>query len=305
MHYHPSKFPKIPASEITPEAVFETRRSFLKKSAALLPITLLPGTLSWASAYNPAPSKIYKAGDLKITDEELALNYTNFYEFGLSKEKNPSVYSKFKTSPWQVKCGGLAENPMTLDAAELRDMFSNEERVYRFRCVEAWSAVIPWAGYPLRRLIEKMKPKKEAKYVIFKSFLNKEAAPGQSSLNYPWPYREGLRLDEAMNDLTLLTFGMYGKPLSPANGAPIRLVVPWKYGFKSIKSVVSIELSATQPETTWNKLAADEYGFFANVNPDVDHPRWSQKTEKPLGGSLTNLFSKQKTLPFNGYAEQI
>ena len=206
----------------------------------------------------------------------------------------------FSLAPWTVEVGGLVNNPKTFGIEDLLKLFPQEERIYRLRCVEAWSMVIPWTGFTLASLLEMVEPTSDAKYVRFETVFRPEEMPGQKSPFYPWPYQEGLRLDEAMNDLTLLATGLYGEPNVAQNGAPIRLVVPWKYGFKSIKSIVKIELVSEEPSTLWSNIASNEYGFYANVNPDVDHPRWSQASERRIGE-----LNRRPTLPFNGYGEQV
>jgi sulfoxide reductase catalytic subunit YedY len=236
----------------------------------------------------------------ELTSYEAITTYNNYYEFSTDKD-GPALLSKdFKTTPWTVAVGGMVNNPKTYGVEDLVRKFPPEERIYRLRCVEAWSMVIPWLGFPLSRLLQEVEPTSQAKYVRFETLLDPEQMPGQRSAWYTWPYVEGLRLDEAMHDLTLLVTGLYGKPTLPQNGAPIRLVVPWKYGFKSIKSIVKIDLVEEQPTSLWMAAAPNEYGFYSNVNPDVDHPRWSQATERRIGE-----LSRRDTLPFNGYAEQV
>ena len=227
-------------------------------------------------------------------------NFNNFYEFSTDKTEVAGLAKDFKTSPWNLVVSGLVENPVTYTMEDINKMFSVEERIYRLRCVEGWSMVIPWLGFPLAGLLDKVKPLPEAKFVRFISLFDPKQMPGQNSRLYPWPYQEGLRLDEAMNQLTLLATGLYGKPMPNQNGAPIRLVVPWKYGFKSIKSIVKIELVDYQPETLWSSIAPNEYGFYSNVNPEVSHPRWSQASERRIGEA-----GRQPTLMYNGYAEEV
>jgi len=226
-------------------------------------------------------------------------HYNNYYEFTTDKAGVATLAEGFPTSPWQVEVGGLVHNPKVYDIDELR-AFPQEERIYRLRCVEAWSLVIPWTGFPLASLLAEVEPMTSAKYVAFTTKLDEENMPGLKMPFYPWPYTEGLRLDEAMNDLALLVTGLYGETLPPQDGAPIRLAVPWKYGFKSIKSIVKIDLVEEKPETLWNTIAPNEYGFYANVNPLVNHPRWSQATERRIGET-----KRRETLPFNGYLEQV
>lgn len=236
----------------------------------------------------------------RLTNEKEAGTYNNFYEFSLAKDAFRYV-GKFVTTPWSVEITGLVEKPMTLDAQELAEMFDLEERVYRFRCVEAWAMIVPWTGFQLSKLIERVVPKPESKFIRFETFNRPSQAPGMAKTpQYPWPYHEGLRLDEAMHPLTLLATGIYGKRLPKQHGAPLRLVVPWKYGYKSIKGIVKIEFIAEQPKTFWETLAPNEYPFWSNVNPKVPHPRWSQGTER-----LIDTGDRVKTQPFNGYASYV
>jgi sulfoxide reductase catalytic subunit YedY len=304
----------IKASEITPEHVYLSRRRFLKGVGALVagplviaacgtPPTEPAVTSSPAASATPAISPLTTAGadelGAALTPFEAVTNYCNYYEFTTSKEKVARLSEDFQTSPWTVEVGGLVNKPRTFDLDDLA-RFTQEERIYRLRCVEAWSMVIPWMGFPLARLLDEVEPQSNAKYVRFETLYDRDQMPGLKSPYYDWPYVEGLRMDEAMNDLTLLATGLYGKPLPPQNGAPLRLVVPWKYGFKSIKSIVKIDLVEEMPVSLWMAAAPREYGFFANVNPEVDHPRWSQATERRIGES-----GRMKTLLFNGYAEQV
>lgn len=235
-----------------------------------------------------------------LTPEEAIINYNNYYEFTVDKEAVAGMAQDFKTEPWTVEVGGLVNNPKTYGVEELLRNFTQEERIYRLRCVEAWSMVIPWIGFSLAALLKEVEPTSKAQYVRFQTLYDPERLPGQSVSWYTWPYVEGLRLDEAMNELTILSTGLYGDFLQPQNGAPLRLVVPWKYGFKSIKAIVRIDLVEEMPQSLWMSAAPDEYGFYANVNPAVDHPRWSQATERRIGE-----FSRRETLPFNGYGEQV
>jgi len=235
----------------------------------------------------------------KLTPFEAITNYTNYYEFTTSKEGVTRLAQNFKASPWRVEVGGLVHKPKTFDIDDLLK-FSQEERIYRLRCVEAWSMVIPWVGFPLAKLLKEVEPMSKARYVRFETLYDPEQMPGQKRGGYNWPYVEGLRMDEAMHDLTLLATGLYGKALLPQNGPPVRLVVPWKYGFKSIKSIVKIDLVEEMPVSLWMDTAPHEYGFYANVNPDVSHPRWSQATERRIGET-----KRRETLLFNGYAEEV
>ncbi len=307
-----SIFNNIPSSEITPEEVFLNRRQIIKAAAAGAGLAALP---SIASAKNPtAPwleAQIKKGFETTMkVDEDLtpwkaATTYNNFYEFGFGKEDPAKKAHSLKPSPWSIEIAGETEKPGLMPLEDIVSPHQLEERIYRFRCVEAWSMVIPWLGFPLASLIEKAKPTSKAKYVEFTTLYDPEQMPGQKvTYSIDWPYVEGLRMDEAINPLSFMAVGMYGKILPNQNGAPIRLVVPWKYGFKSIKSIVKITFRETMPDTTWALQAPNEYGFYANVNPEVDHPRWSQATERRLPGSLFNV-RRIPTLKFNGYEEQV
>jgi sulfoxide reductase catalytic subunit YedY len=235
----------------------------------------------------------------ELTTEQAINTYNNFYEFTFSKEGVAELAQDFQTNPWSVEVGGLVENPRTFSLQDLF-AFEQEERIYRMRCVEGWSMVIPWIGFPLSKLLDEVQPTAEAKFVRFETLYDPEQMPGQQSGGLPWPYTEGLRLDEAMHDLTILATGLYAKALKPQTGAPIRLVVPWKYGFKSIKSIVQIDLVDEMPTSTWMDLAPHEYGFYANVNPNVPHPRWSQATERRIGE-----VKRRETMLFNGYEQEV
>lgn len=296
---------KIRSSEITPEHIYLSRRRFmtgigaLAASAALLSACGRQDTAAEVPADLQVSANTDELGD-PLTSYEAVTNYNNYYEFTTSKEGVARLAQDFRTSPWAVEVGGLVRNPRTYDPDDLRRTFGEEERIYRLRCVEGWSMVIPWMGFPLAKLLQEVEPTAEAKYVRFETLYDPEQMPGQNDRWYDWPYVEGLRLDEAMNDLTLLATGLYGKSLLPQNGAPIRLVVPWKYGFKSIKAIVKIDLVEELPVSLWMAAAPNEYGFYANVNPDVPHPRWSQATERRIGEG-----GRRDTLPFNGYAEEV
>ena len=246
---------------------------------------------------------------LAKTPEEKVTGYNNFYEFGLDKADPAANAGSLKTDPWTLKIDGEVAKPLTLDYNDLTTRFPLEERIYRMRCVEAWSMVVPWIGFPLHKLLAMVEPTSNAKYVAFQTLYDPDNMPGQKDRfiggGLDYPYVEGLRIDEAMHPLTLLTVGVYGKALPPQNGAPIRLTVPWKYGFKGIKSIVSIKLTRERPPTTWNLAAPNEYGFYANVNPHVDHPRWSQATERFIGAGGALDVKRQPTLLFNGYADQV
>jgi sulfoxide reductase catalytic subunit YedY len=285
----------IPSSEITPEALYWNRRDFVRAAGAIAGAALLP---------LPAPHSLGWRGGRGDEDKPNSYDdithYNNYYEFGPDK-RDPSEHSGgFHPRPWTVVVEGEVHKPRTFDLDEILRRYPAEERIYRLRCVEAWSMVIPWNGFALSRLLKDVEPTSQAKYVAFTTVYRPAEMPGQRTDILPWPYVEGLRLDEALHPLAILVTGLYGKPLPNQDGAPIRLVVPWKYGFKGIKSIVRIRLTRTQPPTTWNMAAPSEYGFFANVNPTVDHPRWSQKRERRLG----ELF-RRPTLMFNGYGEQV
>ncbi|MBN2044904.1 MAG: protein-methionine-sulfoxide reductase catalytic subunit MsrP [Anaerolineales bacterium] len=306
-----SKFKSKPIdrSEITPEETYLSRRDVLKAmgivtaSAALLAACApnLPETGSAAAtAVNIPPSDATdEIGDPVNTYEEIA-NYNNYYEFTTDKQGVARLAADFDTEPWSIQVGGLVNNPRSYTIAELQEKFPVEERIYRLRCVEAWSMVIPWQGFELGALLADVDPTEEAQYVRFEALLDPKRMPGQNNKLYPWPYQEGLRLDEAMHPLTIIATGLYGRAMPNQNGAPVRLVVPWKYGFKSIKAITKIELVAEEPATMWNTIAPNEYGFYANVNPQVDHPRWSQKTERRIGE-----LSRRATLMFNGYEADV
>jgi sulfoxide reductase catalytic subunit YedY len=282
-------------SQVTPEELFLNRRQFIQGAVAA---GLITSPIAALADFNFTPNSNFRP-DLKLTDPEHTLNYNNFYELGTDKSDPPRYADSLKTDNWQVRVEGLCAKPQTFDMNDLL-AFDQEERIYRFRCVEGWSMVVPWIGFPLSKLLDKVEPTSQAKYVEFISILDRENLPGQRFNILDWPYREGLRIDEAMHPLTLMTTGLYGKELQNQNGAPIRLIVPWKYGFKSAKSIVTIRLTDKQPVSSWEQAAPDEYGFYSNVNPNVSHPRWSQAKERPLGS-----FFKKKTLMFNGYAEDV
>jgi len=301
------KIPSIAASEITPERIWRSRRRWMQGvgagAIAAGAGALLPARAdNAASGLRGAPNPDYFVPE-KLTSERDVATYNNFYEFGTGKNDPSDHGASMKTRPWTVTIEGEVERPRTFDIDELLKLAAIEERVYRLRCVEAWSMVIPWEGYPLSVLLKKVQPTSKARYIEFVTALQPENMPGASAGILDWPYVEALRMDEAMHPLTMLVMGVYGKPLPNQNGAPVRVVIPWKYGFKSGKSIVKIRLVDEMPLTSWNKAAPHEYGFYANVNPDVAHPRWSQATERRIGG---NLFTpRAKTLMFNGYADQV
>lgn len=296
--------------EITPRVIFEGRRDLIKSAAAgAFGMALAPWFSREALAANPqklpaTPNPAFMASD-EPTSYKYVTTYNNFYEFGMDKS-DPAAYAEsLQTRPWTVTIEGLVKKPMTLDIDALLKLAPMEERIYRMRCVEGWSMVIPWDGYSLSKLLNQVQPLGSAKYVEFISLADKKQMPGVRSNVIDWPYQEGLRLDEAMNPLTLLTFGLYGEVLPKQNGAPVRIVVPWKYGFKSAKSIVKIRLTEEMPKTSWGRSAPREYGFYSNVNPLVDHPRWSQATERRIGDAKGVFAPKIKTQMFNGYADQV
>jgi len=321
---------RIDPSEITPEHLYLSRRKFMANVLAGMGAVAVGGVALSACGRQAAPSptaadvgehvrmteppgtlpaEIPSLPTLSASEDELgdkltsysAINtYNNYYEFTFSKEGVAELAQGFKTDPWTVEVGGLVNQPRTFDLGDIFSGFGQQERVYRMRCVEAWSMVIPWVGFPLAELLKEVEPTSNAKYVRFETLYDPDQMPGQRNKSFPWPYVEGLRLDEAMHDLTILATGIYGKLLSPQTGAPVRLVVPWKYGFKSIKSIVKIELVEEMPTSTWMAQAPQEYGFYANVNPNVPHPRWSQATERRIGE-----IGRRKTTLFNGYEEQV
>jgi sulfoxide reductase catalytic subunit YedY len=315
---------KILSSEITPEHVYLSRRKFMVGAGSMTAAALAlaacgnmdkPGTPNGAapaakSAYKQLPAALAnkepKAGAAKdelgdpLNSYDEITNYNNYYEFSTDKQGVAPLSSDFTTLPWKIEVSGLVNKPTTFDIEDLVNKIQQEERIYRLRCVEAWSMVIPWVGFPISALLTQVEPKSEAKFVKFTSVMRPEEMPGQQQGILDWPYVEGLRMDEAMHNLAIFATGMYGKPLVPANGAPFRLVVPWKYGFKNIKGIVKIELVDTMPTSTWMSAGPNEYGFYANVNPQVDHPRWSQATERRIGEN-----GRRETLMFNGYGDEV
>lgn len=312
-------------ADVTAESAFFMHRRQVLKALGIgaatlsLPIAAQADLLSWFKGNDRPPAPSGKPLDfskpaawqnaLPLTPEEKVTGYNNFYEFGLDKADPAANAGSMKTDPWTLKISGEVAKPLTLEHDALTTRFPLEERIYRMRCVEAWSMVVPWIGFPLHKLLALVEPTSNAKYVAFETLYAPDDMPGQKDRfiggGLKYPYVEGLRLDEAMHPLTLLTVGVYGKALPPQNGAPIRLTVPWKYGFKGIKSIVSIKLTRERPPTTWNLAAADEYGFYANVNPHVDHPRWSQATERFIGAGGILDVQRQPTLLFNGYADEV
>jgi sulfoxide reductase catalytic subunit YedY len=286
----------------TPESLFLQRRSLVKAmglgaASIALPAVAFAQDKDPSAALYPAKRSDKYGVPTPMTAEKLATTYNNFYEFGTDK----SIWrdaQKLEVRPWTIKVSGMVEKPFEIGIDDLLAKVQLEERVYRHRCVETWSMIVPWSGFPMRSLVELCKPLGSAKYVVMKTLSNPKVMPEQRDPLYPWPYTEGLAMDEAMNDLTFIATGLYGKPIHKQNGAPLRLVAPWKYGFKNVKSIVSVEFSDKRPSTFWEKLQSSEYGFWANVNPQVAHPRWSQATEKPLGSS-----ERIPTQLYNGYGE--
>ncbi len=316
---NPLKPQPIRSSEITPEWLYLNRRQFMKGAAAVSVAAVLaacapqsgPQSAPQSGANTPDATSVPtpdanayagKTDELgsALTSYAAVTGYNNYYEFTTDKEGVAPMAKDFQSRPWTVEVSGLVNKPKTFDIDTLIKQYPIEERIYRMRCVEGWSMVIPWRGFPLNKLLKDVEPTSEAKYVHFVALFDHKQFPGQQSPFYVWPYSEGLRLDEAMNDLTLMTTGLYGKDLLPQNGAPLRVVVPWKYGFKSEKAIVKIELVADQPPTLWSSAAPNEYGFYSNVNPTVPHPRWSQDSEIRIGES-----GRRPTLMFNGYADQV
>ena len=299
----------IKSSEITTKQAYLSRRDFIKATgliagsialAACAPQATATASPALPTPANPALSKkTDELGDLVNTFDDIT-NYNNYYEFTTDKGGVASMAGKFKTTPWDVEVYGLVNKPQKYALEDLIKQFQPEERIYRLRCVEAWSMVIPWVGFPISKLLKAVEPTSAAKYVRFETVTRPNEMPGQNDSSYPWPYQEGLRLDEAMHDLAILATGMYGGELPAQNGGGMRLVVPWKYGFKSIKAVIKIELVSEQPASMWSSIAPNEYGFYSNVNPQVDHPRWSQGSERRIGE-----VQRRDTLMFNGYADQV
>ncbi len=314
--HHNDGFMHPVPSDITPQGVYQARRTLLRgmaAGAASAGLVTWAGRNALAAAERPGklaalagvPSKVVGAMTMeKLTPYADATSYNNFYEFGTDKSDPARNASTLKIDPWSVSVEGMVKRPGKFGLEDLIKLSAQEDRIYRLRCVEGWSMVIPWVGYSLAELIKRVEPLGSAKYVEFVTLADKVTMPGVNSRVLEWPYVEGLRLDEAMHPLTMLTFGMYGEVLPKQNGAPVRIVVPWKYGFKSAKSIVKIRFTDKEPATAWNKAAAQEYGFYSNVNPEVDHPRWSQATERRIGEG--GLFAKRhKTPMFNGYEAQV
>jgi sulfoxide reductase catalytic subunit YedY len=288
--------PEVRPSEITPKHLYLNRRRFLMG----LPVAALAARNALAVPKLEGITRSPLSTTEKVTPYNDVTHYNNYYEFGTGKDQPASLAQKLKTSPWTVNVGGVVNKPQVFDIDDIMKMAPLEERIYRHRCVEAWSIVVPWIGFPLNALIKKVEPTEKARFVAFQTVLDPKVMLSERAAGIPLPYVEGLRIDEAMHPLAILCVGMYGEALPKQDGAPVRLVVPWKYGFKSIKSIVKIKFVEKQPPTTWNITNASEYGFYSNVNPEVDHPRWSQASERRLGE-----FLRRKTLMFNGYGDQV
>ena len=286
---------KIKYSEITPEKIYKNRRSFIK-SVGL-------GASSLAMSAIPFASKSLANERDELTSYKDITTYNNYYEFGTSKSDPYRNSQAFKTTPWEISIEGEVEKPIKLSMEEISEMFVSEERIYRLRCVEGWSMVIPWLGFPLSKILKKAQPTSKGKFVKFTSILDPEQMIGQRFPILDWPYKEGLRIDEAMHDLTIIVTGLYGKKLPNQNGSPLRLMVPWKYGFKSSKAIVNIKLVEKMPISSWMKASPNEYGFYSNVNPRVDHPRWSQATERVIGEGI--ISPRIPTTMFNGYGDEV
>ena len=288
---------KIKYSEITPEKIYKNRRKFVKD------LGLAAGSIFLGQNLITSANANIESEELKLTDYKYVTTYNNYYEFGTGKSDPVEKSQKFKTKPWDLVIDGEVEKPLKLSMEEIKTMFPSEERIYKLRCVEGWSMVIPWLGFPLNKILKKVSPTSKGKFVKFTSILDPEQMFGQRFPILDWPYKEGLRIDEAMHDLTILVTGLYGKKLPNQNGSPLRLMVPWKYGFKSSKAIVNIKLVEKMPVSSWMKASPNEYGFYSNVNPTVDHPRWSQASERVIGGGI--ISPRIPTTIFNGYADDV
>ena len=288
---------KIKYSEITPEKIYKNRRNFVKNLGLAAGSMFLSQNLITSVNANTEKEK------LKLTEYRYVTTYNNYYEFGTGKSDPVEKSQKFKTRPWNVLINGEVEKPLKLSMEEITTMFPSDERIYKLRCVEGWSMIIPWLGFPLNKILKKVSPTSKAKFVKFTSVLDPEQMIGQRFPILDWPYKEGLRIDEAMHDLTILVTGLYGKKLPNQNGSPLRLMVPWKYGFKSSKAIVNIKLVEKMPVSSWMKASPREYGFFSNVNPRVDHPRWSQASERVIGEGI--ISPRIPTTMFNGYGDEV
>tara|TARA_Y100001936_G_scaffold187417_1_gene185446 strand:- start:1055 stop:1966 length:912 start_codon:yes stop_codon:yes gene_type:complete len=288
---------KFKSSDITPEKIYKNRRKFIQN------LGLAAGSVMLGNNFLSSANASTTKNELKLTEYRFVSTYNNYYEFGTKKSDPVERSQNFKTSPWNVIINGEVENPLSLTIDQIKNSFPSEERIYKLRCVEGWSMVIPWLGFSLNKLLKKAIPTSKAKFVEFTSIFDPEQMPGQKYPILDWPYKEGLRIDEAMNDLTILVTGLYGKDLPNQNGSPLRLIVPWKYGFKSAKAIVNIKLVEKMPTSSWMKASPKEYGFYSNVNPRVDHPRWSQATERVIGESI--ISPRIPTTMFNGYANEV
>ena len=288
---------KIKYSEITPENIYKNRRNFVKN------LGLAAGSMFLSQNFISSVKANTEKEELKLTEYRYVTTYNNYYEFGTGKSDPVEKSQKFKTQPWDVLIDGEVEKPLKLSIEEITNMFPSEERVYKLRCVEGWSMIIPWLGFPLNKILKKVSPTSNAKFVKFTSVLDPEQMVGQRFPILDWPYKEGLRIDEAMHDLTILVTGLYGKKLPNQNGSPLRLMVPWKYGFKSSKAIVNIKLVEKMPVSSWMKASPREYGFYSNVNPRVDHPRWSQASERVIGEGI--ISPRIPTTMFNGYGDEV
>jgi len=288
---------KIKYSEITPENIYKNRREFVKN------LGLAAGSMFLGQNLITSANANIDKEDLKLTEYRYVTTYNNYYEFGTGKSDPVEKSQKFKTKPWDVIIDGEVEKPLTLSMEEIKTMFPSEERIYKLRCVEGWSMIIPWLGFPLNKILKKVSPTSKARYVKFTSVFDPEQMIGQRFPILDWPYKEGLRIDEAMHDLTILVTGLYGKKLPNQNGSPLRLMVPWKYGFKSSKAIVNIKLVEKMPVSSWMKASPREYGFYSNVNPGVDHPRWSQASERVIGEGI--ISPRIPTTMFNGYGDEV
>ena len=288
---------KFKYSEITPESIFKNRRKFIKN------LGLSASSLFFGQNLITSANANTKKENMKLTEYRYVTTYNNYYEFGTGKSDPVERSEKFRTTPWDVVIDGEVENPLKLSIEEITKMFPAEERIYKLRCVEGWSMVIPWLGFPLNKILKKAQPTSKGKFVKFTSILDPEQMIGQRFPILDWPYKEGLRIDEAMHDLTIIVTGLYGKKLPNQNGSPLRLMVPWKYGFKSSKAIVNIKLVEKMPISSWMKASPNEYGFYSNVNPRVDHPRWSQATERVIGEGI--ISPRIPTTMFNGYGDEV
>jgi len=296
----------IKENEVTDEKLYKSRRSFIKSASIITTGTLLGQSPVNAFEIGKHEStNKYNIKNEEITAKKYAETYNNFYEFSTNKDGPAELAHTLKTEPWKVEISGHAKKTGVFDLEDILKKQTLEERIYRFRCVEAWSMVIPWLGFTLADLIKQFEPTSKAKYVYFETLNDRNQMAGQYRNTIPWPYREGLRMDEAMNELSFMAVGMYGNKLPNQNGAPLRLVVPWKYGFKNIKSIVKISFVEKQPVNSWQQIAASEYGFYANVNPEVDHPRWSQASERRIGGGFSLFNPRIDTLKYNGYGDYV